>query len=132
MYDPMKYLKTNQSYEDTIWSDVATEIKIYGAFAQSLDHLTISEWTAITYAVSAGLLLALLVAAKLFRLNQIQPTSKFSIVDFAILENSVRITKRQADGIELETGILSIFEGCEAGYDKLILSSTAAVKLSWR
>lgn len=129
MYDPMKYLKNSQSYRDIIWSDVGAESKIYGSFAQSLDHLTISEWTAITYAVSVGFLLVLVVAARWFTLNQIQPTSKFPLVDFAVLKKSVQVINRQADGTELDIGMPYIFEGCEAGHDNQILRAITAVKL---
>lgn len=129
MYDPMKLLTTNQSYEDATWPDVATENKIYGSFARRLDHLTISEWTAMTYAVSAGLLLVLVVAARLLSLKQIQPASKFPIVDFLLLKNSVLIEKRQADGTNSEIAILDVFRGCEAGHDKQILCSITAVEL---
>jgi len=110
---------------------------INGSFARAVDHLEISQWTAICYvAVGGFLLLFILLVLALTAGNQAQKTSDYPVVDFLALERT-SFSSGDAPGNEGvrpgghdKSDVAEIFVGCAAGDNRAILEASRGVRIS--
>ncbi|KAL2059747.1 hypothetical protein VTL71DRAFT_10131 [Oculimacula yallundae] len=112
-----------------------SENNILGSFSHKVDLLTISWWTVLTYIISCGILLFLiLLVLAVTAWNQVQETSNYPLVDFLTLKKATAGTTPNRSGANAgsQDDVATVFANCTNGGSRDILEASRGVRIIGR